>query len=68
MLSVTGLNHFYYVRDFTDMRCKHSRVLSIIRERLQREPRDLSLIHISTGILAHFSISIYSFRVVPVGG
>ena len=35
MLSVTGLNHFYYVRDFTDMRCKHSRVLSIIRERYQ---------------------------------
>ena len=31
MLSVAGLNHFYYVRDFTDMRCKHSRVLSIIR-------------------------------------
>ena len=30
MLSVTGLNHFYYVRDFTDMRCKHSRVLSVI--------------------------------------
>lgn len=29
MLSVTGLNHFYYVRDFTDMRCKHSRVLSV---------------------------------------
>jgi len=40
MLSVTGLNHFYYVRDFTDMRCKHSRVLSIIRERLHREPGD----------------------------
>lgn len=40
MLSVTGLNHFYYVRDFTDMRCKHSRVLSIIRERLRREPND----------------------------
>ena len=38
MLSVTGLNHFYYVRDFTDMRCKHSRVLSIIREQLHREP------------------------------
>ena len=37
MLSVTGLNHFYYVRDFTDMRCKHSRVLSIIRD---REPSD----------------------------
>ena len=40
MLSVTGLNHFYYVRDFTDMRCKHSRVLSIIRELLHREPCD----------------------------
>lgn len=40
MLSITGLNHFYYVRDFTDMRCEHSRVLSIIRERLHREPVD----------------------------
>ena len=40
MLSVTGLNHFYYVRDFTDMRCKHGRVLSVIRERLHREPND----------------------------
>ncbi len=38
MLNITGLNHFYYVKDFTDMRCKHSRVLSIIRERLHREP------------------------------
>ena len=40
MLSVTGLNQFYYLRDFTDMRCKHSRVLSIIREQLHREPND----------------------------
>jgi hypothetical protein len=40
MLSVTGLNHFYYVRDFSDMRCKHNRVLSIIREQLHREPND----------------------------
>jgi hypothetical protein len=40
MLNVTGLNHFYYVRDFTDMRCKHSRVLAIIHERLHREPSD----------------------------
>lgn len=38
MLSVTGINHFYYLRDFTDMRCKHSRVLSVIREQLHREP------------------------------
>lgn len=40
MLSVTGLNRFFYLRDFTDMRCKHSRVLSIIREQLHREPND----------------------------
>ena len=39
-MSVTGLNRFYYVRDFTDMRCKHSRILSVIRERLHREPQD----------------------------
>ena len=37
MLNVTGLNQFYYLRDFTDMRCKHSRVLSIIREQLHRD-------------------------------
>lgn len=40
MLNVTGLNRFYYLRDFTDMRCKHSRVLSIIREQLHRESDD----------------------------
>ena len=38
MLNVTGLNHFYYLCNFTDMRCKHSRVLSVIREQLHREP------------------------------
>ncbi len=40
MLSVTGINRFFYLRNFTDMRCKHSRVLSIIREQLRREPDD----------------------------
>lgn len=30
----------FYVRDFTDMRCKYSRVLSIISERLYKEPID----------------------------
>lgn len=38
MLNVSGLNRFYYIRNFTDMRCKHPRVLSVIREQLQREP------------------------------
>ncbi len=40
MLSVTGINRFFYLRGFSDMRCKHSRVLSIIREQLRREPND----------------------------
>lgn len=40
MLSVTSINHFYYLCNFTNMRCKHSRVLSIIREQLHREPSD----------------------------
>lgn len=38
MLNITGLNRFYYVRDFTDMRCMHPRVLSVIHERFHREP------------------------------
>lgn len=40
MLRVTGINCFYYLRDFTGMRCKHSRALSIIHEQLHREPND----------------------------
>ena len=38
MLSMTGLNHFYYVRDFADMRCKHSHILFVICARLHRSP------------------------------
>ena len=37
MLSVTSINRFYYLCGFTDMRCKHSHVLSVIREQLHRE-------------------------------
>lgn len=39
MLDVSGLQRFYYVRNFHDMRCKYDRVLSIIREQFLREPR-----------------------------
>jgi transposase len=38
MLSVTGLNKFYYIRNFTNMRCKYSRVLAVIRHQLGRKP------------------------------
>ncbi|WP_373873733.1 IS66 family insertion sequence element accessory protein TnpB [Bacteroides uniformis] len=40
MLSVTDMNCFYYLCGFTDMRCKHPRVLFVIREQLHREPSD----------------------------
>ena len=36
--NISGLNNFYYIRNFTDMRCKYDRVLSIVREQLHREP------------------------------
>lgn len=32
MLSVTGLNKFYFLKDFHDMRYKYERVLSIIHQ------------------------------------
>lgn len=38
MLSINGINKFYYIRNFTDMRCKHPRVLSVVREQMRREP------------------------------
>lgn len=38
MLNISGLNKFYYIRNFTDMRCKYNRVLSVIRQQLGREP------------------------------
>ena len=40
MLNITGLNHFFFVRDFHDMRCKYDKVLSIIHQQLNREPED----------------------------
>ncbi len=39
MLNVNGLQRFWYVRNFHDMRCKYDRVLSIIREQFHREPQ-----------------------------
>lgn len=38
MLNISDLNRFYYIRNFTDMRCKHARILSVICEQLYREP------------------------------
>lgn len=38
MLNVTGMNRFYYIRNFTDMCCKYSRILAVIRHQLGRKP------------------------------
>ena len=32
MLNIKGMNKFYYIRNFTDMRCKYSRILALFRE------------------------------------
>lgn len=37
---ITGVNRFFFVRDFHDMRCKYDKVLSIIHQQLNREPED----------------------------
>ena len=34
MLNITGLNRFFFVRDFHDMRCKYDKVLSIIHQQI----------------------------------
>lgn len=38
MLNITEMNKFYYIRNYTDMRCKYSRILAVIRHLLGREP------------------------------
>ena len=39
MLSVSGPDKFYYLRNFHDLRCKYARVLSVIRQQMNREPQ-----------------------------
>ena len=68
MLSVTGLNHFYYVRDFTDMRCKHSRVLSgdvfIVMSRNRRIVRMFSFANRSYSLFEKKFVAGYQFMKV----
>jgi hypothetical protein len=40
MLNITGLNNFYYLLDFHDMRCKYEKVLSIIHRQCNKEPEE----------------------------
>lgn len=34
MLSITGMNKFYYIKNFTDMRCKYNKILAVICHQL----------------------------------
>lgn len=40
MLKVDDNLRFFFLPTFTDMRCKHDRVIAIIREQLKREPEE----------------------------
>ncbi|MBQ0096166.1 MAG: IS66 family insertion sequence element accessory protein TnpB [Bacteroidales bacterium] len=40
MLTISGLRNFYFIPEFTDMRCKAPRVLEIVHRRFGREPYD----------------------------
>lgn len=39
MLNITGMDRFYYIRNFTDMRYKYNRILAVIRHQFGREPQ-----------------------------
>lgn len=39
-MNITGMNRFYYLRNFHDMRCKYDRVRSVIHSQLNREPEE----------------------------
>ena len=45
MLNIAEMNWFYYISNFTDIRCKYSRVLAVIRHLLGREPELEELIY-----------------------
>ena len=67
MLSITGLNPFYYVRDFTDMRCKHSCVF-IVMSRNRRIVRMFSFDHRSYSLFEKKFMSGYQFMKVDRNG
>jgi hypothetical protein len=38
MLTLSGLNRFYFIPSMRDMRCKYPRLIQIIKQSLQRNP------------------------------
>ena len=42
-MSISELGRFYYLPGFHDMRCKYGRVLSVIRQQMNREPQAIMM-------------------------
>ena len=40
MLNIIGVNRFYYLRNFHDMKCKYDRVLSVIHQQMHCESEE----------------------------
>ena len=38
MLTISSMKNFYYIPEFTDMRCKAERISEIIRRKFNRDP------------------------------
>lgn len=57
MLSITGLNRFFFVRDFHDMRCKYDKVLSYSMFERRFRP-GYKFMHVSYSVMKRFIQSI----------
>ena len=60
MLNVTGMNRFYYLRNFHDMRCKYEQVLSIIHQQLNQEPQEDEVFINQLNLFSYLNNSCYS--------
>lgn len=64
MLSVSGINRFYFLRDFHDIRCKYGRVHSIIRQQFDRKPQEDDVFIIKSRNLRFFRLFHYDRRLL----
>ena len=62
MLNITGLNRFFFVRDFQDRPCKYHNVLSIIQQLWNREPEDYVVFILMSKVLRLVRLFSYDRR------
>ena len=62
MLNVTGMNRFYYLRNFHDMHCKYEQALSIIHQQLNCEPQedDVFIVMSKSNLFSYLNDSRYN--------